>query len=142
MGKSDRDQRQALYAVLEKAWKKWVGSYSKPNVYQKKLPKISTADDSDSEYDVSDWLLEEDTWGDETNKEIAFTSNFFYDDSEIGKWVLYSHLQLYTRLLNYIYIYIQVLQWKYPMFGNSVERIEGDWSHPLSGTAMREPWKT
>ena len=97
MGKRDRDQRQALYAVLEKAWNKWVGSYSKPNVYQKKLPKISTADDSDSEYDVSDRLLEEDTWGDEANKEIEiFTSNFFYDDSEIGKWVLYSHIQPYN----------------------------------------------
>ena len=101
MGKKDRDQRQALYAVLEKAWNKWVGSYSKPNVFQKKLPKISTADDSDSEYDVSDWLLEEDTWGDETNKEIAFTSNFFYDDSEKGKWVLYSHNIMIIEL--YIY---------------------------------------
>ena len=135
MGKRDRDQKQDLYKVLNKAWTKWVPSYPKPPP-KKKLSEISTADDHDSEYDVSDRLMEEETWDDETMEGIEVFSSFFYDDAEKGKESAagYTHAGIHVQLL-------QMSRWRYLMFGILMERIEDDWLQPLSGTAMREPWK-
>ena len=101
MGKRDREQKQDLITVLDKAWGKWVASYPKPplSVFKKKLSETSAADDHDSEYDVSDRLMEGDTWDDETVEGIEAFSSFLYDDSEKGKELLYIHMSAY--MINY-----------------------------------------
>ena len=100
MGKRDRDQKQELYMVLDKAWDKWVASYPKlpPSVVKKKLSETSAADDHASEYDEGGRFMEEDTWDDET---VEAFSSFLYDDSEKGKELLYNIIHMLVYMISY-----------------------------------------